>query len=55
MAEVLGNSSLRNQFGAVLGLGSIASRSAISSSIFDLELGQKLSTLPKKTWLVSSF
>lgn len=48
MAEVLGNSSLRNQFGAVLGLGSIASRSAISSSIFDLELGQKLSTLPKK-------
>ncbi|HEM3698589.1 TPA: ATP-binding protein [Streptococcus suis] len=48
MAEVLGNSSLRNQFGAVLGLGSMASRSAIASSIYDLEPGQKLATLPKQ-------
>lgn len=48
MAEVLGNSSLRNQFGAILGLGSIASRSAIASNIFDLEPGQKLATLPKQ-------
>lgn len=48
MAEVLGNSSLRNQFGAVLGLGSIASRSTISGSIFDLDPGQKLATLPKQ-------
>ena len=42
------DTNLRNQFGAVLDLGNMVSRSAISSSIFDLELGQKLSTLPKK-------
>lgn len=48
MADVLGNSSLRNQFGAVLGLGSMASRSAVASNIFDLELGQKLPSLPKQ-------
>lgn len=42
------DTNLRNQFGAVLDLGDMVSRSAISSSIFDLELGQKLSTLPKK-------
>lgn len=48
MAEVLGNSSLRNQFGAVLGLGSMASRSAIASNIYDLASGQKLPTLPRQ-------
>ena len=42
------DTNLRNQFGAVRDLGNMVSRSAISSSIFDLELGQKLSTLPKK-------
>lgn len=47
MAEVLGNSSLRNQFGAVLGLGSMASRSAIASSIYDQKPGLELATLPK--------
>lgn len=47
MADVLGNSSLRNQFGAVLGLGSMASRSAIASSIYDKKPGLELATLPK--------
>lgn len=42
----LGDSNLRNQFGAVLGLGNMASRSAVANNIFDLEPGQKLGALP---------
>ena len=42
------DTNLRNQFGAVLGLGNMASRSAISSSIFDINPGQKLEALPNR-------
>lgn len=42
------DTNLRNQFGAVLGLGNMASRSAISSSIFDIKPGQKLEALPNR-------
>lgn len=44
----LGDSNLRNQFGAVLGLGNMASRSAVANNIFDLESGQKLEALPNR-------
>lgn len=44
----LGDSNLRNQFGAVLGLGNMASRSAVANNIFDLEPGQKLEALPNR-------
>ena len=42
------DTNLRNQFGAVLGLGNMPSRSAISSSIFDIKSGQKLEALPNR-------
>lgn len=42
------DTNLRNQFGAVLGLGNMASRSAIAANIFDLEPGQKLEALPNR-------
>lgn len=44
----LGDSNLRNQFGAVLGLGNMASRSAVVNNIFDIDPGQKLEALPNR-------
>lgn len=44
----LGDSNLRNQFGAVLGLGNMASRSAVAANIFDIKSGQKLEALPNR-------
>lgn len=44
----LGDTNLRNQFGAVLGLGNMASRSAVANNIFDLEAGQRLEALPNR-------
>ena len=44
----LGDSNLRNQFSAILGLGNMASRSAVVNNIFDLEAGQRLEALPNR-------